>query len=131
MVRAEEQKAKEGEIGFAHFAIPSGAFGGLRRLPTQHSSRTMITPEGDGPQAHEVRDNRLARAACLIAEVVLASGGFVVLENPLGSLLFRLPCVVPLVEKYGLKSITPDMCCRGLHAPDGGSIRKPTTLLTN
>ena len=56
---------------------------------------------------------------CDMIEAIMEKGGYITVENPSRSLLFKAPRFAELVSKYRLEFVYLDQCCYGLRSPVG------------
>lgn len=115
---------------YIHFGLPCVSFSPLKRL--SNGTRTSDRPLGDGSRADEIEGNLLAQRVAELCENLLEVGCDFSIENPAGSLAWKLPCMESLRSRC--LDVKFDQCTLGLHLPSPLAhlrIKKPTRLLTS
>jgi hypothetical protein len=127
----ERLRGRRGEIGYGHFAIPSGTLGAFCRFPNNACTRTPLQPRGTGSSHREDKANILVDSAVSIAEGILEGGGQVTFSHPWRSFLWDFPGVRRLQARFHLREARAEMCAFNLTSPEGGLVPKPMRFLTS
>ena len=73
----------------------------------------------------------IGRLCALLAEFQVQSGGYFIIENPLGSKLFEQSWMKRLWSSNRVYAVHFPQCALGLVSPEGDPILKRTTFWTN
>ena len=124
-----ERLALDGLLGWVHFGVDCRTLGTLQSF--NHGSRSQDNPLGDDSIDREMQSNKQILWMVKLARIVHERGGWVTIENPWASLLWRIESVRAL----RFKLLKLDQCSHGLTSPAGivprEYWRKRTGLLCN
>ena len=126
--------ATDRKLKWIHMGITCTSWSRLRLWTT--GTRTAAQPMGVHPDPTELIGNKELRFAMRLSRVMLRKGGYISIENPRTSLMWKTSCVHSLMRDFPeLQLIHFDQCCYGLGSPVGSEHKevwkKATCLLTN
>ena len=113
----------ERDVFWVHMAPPCRTFSRARKRAKV--LRSAVRPEGDGNDPDLAEANELAAITFAVAERAVHCGAFFSVENPLSSLMWRLPAAVRVAGMRGVQLLEFEQCAFG------GQHRKATGVLTN
>ena len=115
-------------VKFLHLGVPCTTFSAALRGAAR--MRSVACPVGPEEEVDKIRKaNFLVRQSVKLCVLMEKLGGWWSIENPLGSLLWRMPEVVCLSERAF--RVCYDACQFGANIPGEGPFMKPSLLLTN
>ena len=117
---------------YLHFGLVCSTWGRAGRL--NGGTRTLSAPAGDGSLPREVRANLIATWVARLCLLIMASGGYFSIENPIDSYLFHFPPIKALFRNKAVFSVKLDQCAYCLSLPGAAACTyclKRTLILTN
>ena len=97
------------------------------------SSLQFLNPNVDPLKLEQMQAEalELVRFAIRVAELQLKGDRHYLMENPKGSMAWKLAVLRDFIERTNALETVIDMCCFNLRAADGGLHRKATRLVTS
>ena len=88
--------------GMAWFGVPCSTFVWISR---GHTKRSRATPLGDELRSDVRNANRIVRRVLVILNILVRRSVFFIIEQPAGSLLWRMPGVRRIARSVQIKNI--------------------------
>lgn len=99
-----------------HFGIPVGSFSIMQNM--NQGTRNSAKPAGDGSSKRERIGNEILRRTTHLCLLLHAHGSFFTLENPVSSMIWKMPEIVALMSQCKCQLVELDQCQYGLRVPD-------------